>query len=161
MKLSSRATKSVSEFTSRMKATVLSSDTLTRETPSAAVRPAFLAAFRPEDLRSSSIAASTLPSASTSAFLHSIMPRPVRSRSSLTIAAVIAAMFNPLVFSEFGGEVYPHKQAGIPYNSNVKPGCYSAAGAAPAASSLTSTNSSAPAPADWEASRQVSATAFT
>src|SRR5690554_3991670 len=75
-----------------MKATVLSSDTLTRDTPSAAVRPAFLAAFRPDDLRSSSIAASTLPSAATSAFLHSIMPRPVRSRSSFTIAAVTAVM---------------------------------------------------------------------
>src|SRR5680860_1582715 len=107
MKLSSRATKSVSEFTSKIRPTVWSSEILISETPSAAVRPAFLAAFRPDDLRSSSIAASTLPSDSTKAFLHSIMPRPVRSRSSLTIAAVIAAMLGPLKISEFGRKACP------------------------------------------------------
>ena len=35
------------------------------------------------------------PSASARAFLHSIIPRPVASRSSLTIPAVIAAIFAP------------------------------------------------------------------
>src|SRR5690554_4992826 len=60
--------------------------------PSAAVRLAFLAAFRPLALRRSSMAFSRSPSASTRAFLHSIMPSPVRSRNSLTMLAVIPAI---------------------------------------------------------------------
>src|SRR5690606_20808620 len=44
------------------------------------------------DLRRSSIAFSISPAASTSAFLHSIMPRPVRSRSSFTREAVTSAI---------------------------------------------------------------------
>src|SRR5690606_9098835 len=60
------------------------------------IRPAFLAAFRPLALRRSSMALSMSPSASTNAFLQSIMPRPVRSRSSLTIPAVILAILLPL-----------------------------------------------------------------
>src|SRR6186713_595640 len=50
-------------------------------TPSAATRPAALLAF------------ATSPSASVSAFLHSIMPSPVRWRSSITVLAEISAMF--------------------------------------------------------------------
>ena len=53
---------------------------------------AFVAAFMPLDLRSSSIAFSMSAPESASAFLHSIMPRPVRSRSSLTKAAVTCAI---------------------------------------------------------------------
>jgi hypothetical protein len=40
------------------------------------------------------------PSAATSAFLHSIMPAAVRSRSSLTRAAVTVAILYSLVNSK-------------------------------------------------------------
>ena len=73
-------------------------------TPSAATRPAFLAAFMPLDLRRSSIAFSISPSASRSAFLHSNIPKPVRSRSSLTIAADTAAIMfslNEMSFKQY------------------------------------------------------------
>ena len=60
--------------------------------PSAAMRPSrFLAPARPA-LRRISTAWSSLPSASVSAFLHSIIPAPVFSRRAFTISAVIAAM---------------------------------------------------------------------
>jgi hypothetical protein len=58
--------------------------------PSAAVRPDFLAALARPLVRSQSTAASMSPSVSVSAFLASIMPAPVDSRSSFTCAAVIA-----------------------------------------------------------------------
>ena len=61
--------------------------------PSAAVRPAFLAALAAPLLRIASIAFCISPSAATRAFLQSIIPAPVASRSSLTIAAVTLAMF--------------------------------------------------------------------
>src|ERR1051325_6666833 len=61
-------------------------------TPSAATRPSFfLADVRPRS-RKISLARSSLPSASISAFLHSIIPAPVFSRSALTAAAVTSAM---------------------------------------------------------------------
>ena len=82
------ATKSVSELIST--ATPTPPSTLTATRPSAAVRPDFLAAFARPFVRSQSIAASMSPSVSVSAFLASIMPAPVISRSSLTCAAVIA-----------------------------------------------------------------------
>src|SRR5258708_34560839 len=44
-------------------------------------------------MRSSSSALPMSPPASSSAFLHSIMPSPVRSRSSLTSPAVISAIY--------------------------------------------------------------------
>jgi hypothetical protein len=53
-------------------------------TPSAATLPAFFAALIAPDLRMFSIASSMSPFASVSAFLQSIMPAPVRSRSSFT-----------------------------------------------------------------------------
>ena len=59
---------------------------------------AFLAALARPFLRRTSTAASMSPSASTSAFLHSIIGESVISRSCLTIAAVIWAMMAP--FSE-------------------------------------------------------------
>ncbi len=85
-----RATKSVSELTSTtapfcgFKATPIS--------PSAATRPAFLAALARPFLRSQSTAASMSPLVSASAALQSIMPAPVLSRSSLTNEALIFAM---------------------------------------------------------------------
>ena len=60
--------------------------------PSAATLPAFLAALAAPLLRMFSIASSISALASTSAFLQSIIPAPVRSRSSLTRAAVTVAM---------------------------------------------------------------------
>src|SRR5690606_9878903 len=83
---------------------LLSSATFTATTPSAAVRSAFLAAFKPETLRRFSIASSMSPLASFSAFLHSIMPRPVRSRSSFTIVAETAVMVLSSVSIQFGFE---------------------------------------------------------
>src|SRR3546814_654476 len=84
------ATKSVSLLTSTIAPRVPSVATPTR--PSAATRPAFLAAAARPLVRSQSIDASMSPWFSASAFLQSIMPAPVRSRSSLTRAAVISAM---------------------------------------------------------------------
>src|SRR5258706_10508920 len=85
-----RATKSVSELTSTT--TPLVPDVSAPIRPSAATRPAFLAAFDRPFLRSQSIAACMSPSFSASACLQSIMPTPVVSRRSLTIAAVIVAI---------------------------------------------------------------------
>ena len=65
--------------------------------PSEAVRSAFFAALSALLRRRLSIAASMSPSASVSAFLQSIMPSPVSSRSSLTIAAVDVAISEALV----------------------------------------------------------------
>ena len=55
--------------------------------PSVASRPPILRALSPRRTRSSSTALSTSPSVSSSAFLQSIMPAPVLSRSSLTCLA--------------------------------------------------------------------------
>ena len=85
-----RATKSVSELTSTMAATLPAAVTPTR--PSAATRPAFLAAFDRPFLRSQSMAFSMSPSVSVSAALQSIMPAPVLSRSSFTMLALIVVM---------------------------------------------------------------------
>ena len=81
-------TKSVSELTST--ATPLLPETATATRPSAAVRPDFFAAFARPLVRSQSTDAPMSPSFSVSAFFASIMPAPVLSRSSFTIAAVIA-----------------------------------------------------------------------
>src|SRR5690606_35304371 len=89
-KLSSLATKSVSEFTSTSTALPPLWAVATR--PSAATRLAFLSALARPDLRRASAAASMSPLLSVSAFLHSIIPAPVRSRSYLTIEAVMSAM---------------------------------------------------------------------
>src|ERR1700716_4360433 len=85
-----RATKSVSELTSTT--TPLVPDVSAPISPSAATRPDFFAAFDKPFLRSQSIAACMSPSFSASACLQSIMPTPVVSRRSLTIAAVIVAI---------------------------------------------------------------------
>src|SRR5215212_11483059 len=86
-----RATKSVSELTSTT--TPLAPEVTAPIRPSAATRPAFLAAFDRPFLRSQSCAAGMSPAVSVRAALQSIMPAPVDSRSSLTIAAEIVAIF--------------------------------------------------------------------
>src|SRR5699024_4202271 len=65
--------------------------------PSAATRSDFFSALARPLLRSCSTAASMSPSVATSAFLHSIMPAPVRSRSSLTCAAEILIALSKLL----------------------------------------------------------------
>ncbi len=92
-KFSSLATKSVSQFSST--STARPSVTASAIRPSAATRVAFLSAFAKPCLRNQSAAASMLPAFSVSAFLHSIMPAPERSRSSFTRAAVISTGFIP------------------------------------------------------------------
>src|SRR5512147_2497364 len=57
--------------------------------PCEAVRPERVSAFAMPDLRSTSTALSMSPEASVRAFLHSIIPAPVFSRSVLTSSAVI------------------------------------------------------------------------
>ncbi len=85
-----RATKSVSELTSTM--TPFGPFSMMPIRPSAATRPAFLAAFNKPLVRSQSTAAWTSPEVSPSAALQSIIPAPVMSRSSLTICAEIFAI---------------------------------------------------------------------
>src|SRR5215468_4570212 len=86
-----RATKSVSELTSTMTPLVALVRAAIR--PSAATRPAFFAAFDSPFFRSQSWAACMSPAVSVRAALQSIIPAPVDSRRSLTIAAVIVAIF--------------------------------------------------------------------
>ena len=83
-------TKSVSELTSAIAATLLPSPKAILTSPSAAILPDFFCAFMIPFSRSQSTALSMSPSVSTSAFLQSIIPEPVSSRSSLTSAAVTA-----------------------------------------------------------------------
>src|SRR5579859_346171 len=100
------ATKSVSQFSSTSTPTsVPSSSAVTR--PLAAVRVARLPASLTPLTRSSSIAFWKSPSASLSAFLQSIMPAPVWSRSRLTSAAVKFAMSSSLDLSVFKSVARP------------------------------------------------------
>src|ERR1700758_782566 len=85
-----RATKSVSELTSTT--TPLVPAVSAPISPSAATRPAFFAAFDNPFWRSQSCAACMSPDVSVRAALQSIIPAPVDSRRSLTIAAVIVAI---------------------------------------------------------------------
>ena len=94
-KWSLRATKSVSELTSTI--APFFGATICPIRPSAATRPAFLAALDRPFLRSQSTAASMSPLVSPSAALQSIMPAPVLSRRSFTIEAVIVAMFKSYI----------------------------------------------------------------
>src|SRR5215472_10031639 len=61
--------------------------------PCLVARVAFLPAEAMPHLRSSTSASVISPLASTRAFLHSIMPAPVRSRRSFTSDAVTSAIF--------------------------------------------------------------------
>src|SRR5499427_2229595 len=92
-----RATKSVSEFTSTR--IPLPDLTATPIRPSAATRPAFLAALDKPFLRSQSTAASRLPPVSLRAALQSIIPAPVWSRSSFTRLALTFAIADRLYTS--------------------------------------------------------------
>ena len=86
------ATKSVSALTSTITAFFSSAATAVATMPSAAIRPAFLAApASPFSLRNST-AFSISPSVAARAFLQSIIPAPVISLNSFTIAAVTAAI---------------------------------------------------------------------
>src|ERR1700733_2855392 len=98
------ATKSVSQFSSTSTpAEVPSRSAVTR--PLAAVRVARLFTSLAPLRRSSSTAASRSPSASASAFLQSIMPAPVCSRSRLTSAAVKFAISSSLAMFGLVGRV--------------------------------------------------------
>lgn len=85
-------TKSVSQFSSTTAPVVHASFTMAMTVPSLVARPAFLATAASPRVRSTSTAFSISPSASARAFLHSIMPAPVISRSSFTMEAVMLAM---------------------------------------------------------------------
>ena len=99
------ATKSVSAFTSTTTAFFSSAVTLVITIPSAAIRPAFLVApASPFSLRNST-ALSMSPSVAARAFLQSIIPAPVISRNSFTIAAV-TAILNPSVYINSGTRSY-------------------------------------------------------
>src|SRR5450759_4503053 len=91
------ATKSVSQFTSTTAPVLPSLAMNALTTPSAVTRLAALLALAPLLMRNCSSATFKLPFDSTSAFLHSIMPRPVASRSSLTILAVISDIFYSVI----------------------------------------------------------------
>ncbi len=90
-------TKSVSQFNSTSApALPPMNDAIT---PSAVTRDAALLALLPSFTRSSSSARSKSPSASVSAFLHSIIGASVFARSSATMLAVIAAIIRSLSLS--------------------------------------------------------------
>ncbi len=76
------ATKSVSEFSSIIEPSRAAT------TPLAVARPARLPTSLAPLMRSASMALSKSPSFSSSAFLQSIIPEPVASRSFFTSAAV-------------------------------------------------------------------------
>src|ERR1700682_1893821 len=86
--------------------------------PSAATREAAFEALAPLLMRSSSSAFLSSPPASSSALLHSIMPSPVSSRSSLTMPAVICAITN---LSSFRGY---KKGARTPLSRKVPAGAF-------------------------------------
>ncbi len=83
-------TKSVSEFTSTIAATLPTVATFAK--PSAAMRSFFFAALAIPFSRKKSTAFSMSPSTFTNAFLASIIPTPVISRNSFTILAVTSAI---------------------------------------------------------------------
>src|SRR5690348_6941897 len=95
------ATKSVSELSS------IRAPSLAATRPSAVARSARLPTSLAPLMRSSSTALSKSPSASSSAFLQSIMPAPVSSRSFLTSAAVKFDMLLSLRVSVRGWRVRP------------------------------------------------------
>ena len=95
IKSSFLATKSVSQLTSTRAPLFLSTAISTPIVPSAVIRLAAVLAFAPLFIRNKSSAVFRSPPVSINAFLHSIMPSPVRSRNSFTMLAVISAMFTP------------------------------------------------------------------
>src|SRR5256712_6046697 len=87
LKSSVRATKSVSQFTSTSTPTRPLKWMYASTSPSDASRPARVSALAAPFLRSTSTAFSRSPPASSSARLQSIIPAPVRARSSATCFA--------------------------------------------------------------------------
>src|SRR5690606_11723499 len=87
-----RATKSVSELSSIIAAPLPSADVSISTRPSAASRPARFSALAMPFLRRISPARSMSPLASSRAFLQSIIPAPVRRRSSAMSLVVIVAL---------------------------------------------------------------------
>src|ERR1700710_1938839 len=83
-------------------------------TPSLVPRPSRLAAEAWPFTRSSSIARSTSPSASTRAALLSIIAAPVRSRSAFTSAAVTCAIRSPLSGYRFSRCPVPRERSRRP-----------------------------------------------
>src|SRR3569832_1551688 len=94
MKSSFFATKSVSQLTSTLAADLPAALMALGTMPSAATRPALLAALLPKRTRRISSAFCMSPPASDSAFLQSIIGASVFSRRSLTMLAVISAISN-------------------------------------------------------------------
>ena len=86
-----RETKSVSTPTSTSTPILPPAWMYESTAPSLVARALFFCAVARPDLRSSSIAFSRSPAVAVSAFLQSIMPAPLFSRSSFTSAAVISA----------------------------------------------------------------------
>ena len=76
--------------------------------PSLAALPDFLSTWARPFFRSASNAVSMSPSASTSAFLQSIIPAPVWSRKALTVFASIVTVAQ--AGSTRGSKGYPHTQ---------------------------------------------------
>src|SRR5450759_839131 len=87
-----RATKSVSQLSSTIAADLPSAAMVAPISPSVATRSAALDALAPLLMRSSSSALPRSPLVSVNALLHSIMPSPVRPRSSITMLAVTSAI---------------------------------------------------------------------
>src|SRR5262249_15918078 len=75
------------------------------------------AAFDSPFLRSQSCAACMSPSVSVSAALQSIMPAPVDSRRSLTIAAVIVAIVGRPSACRYGGGQGANRPAAVPLSN--------------------------------------------
>ena len=86
-KFSSLATKSVSQFTSTKM--VSESNFFERIIPSTAVLDDFFSAFKTLFFLKFVIASSRFPPASSRAYLHSIIPKPVFSLKFFTSAALI------------------------------------------------------------------------
>src|SRR5438309_8343041 len=89
-------------------------------TPSFASRPAFLAAEATPRLRRRSTAESKFPSASVSAFLQSISPALVISRSLPTFAAVISAITQNIDQSCFETKSESHRNGETVIRFRVK-----------------------------------------
>src|ERR1017187_995993 len=86
--------------------------------PLRVARPALLPAEEMPRLRRTTSPSAKSPLASTSAFLHSIMPAPVRSRSSFTSAAVISIIevlpIEPITLvSAFGRRRFRNRFGGL------------------------------------------------
>lgn len=104
------------------------------------------------------------PLASTNAFLHSIMPEPVRSRSSFTNAAVIAISipFIHFIYDDLTSQYSNHI-----YNTGplIQRACYNVicrnySAAASVLSAATSTSSSSASPVETDARPSSTASAI-